>query len=231
MDTSMASHIEATVLKPIATRSDILTLCQQAKEYDFTCVCVSGLWADLCVQQLVGYKTRICSVIGFPLGNQRSTCKAHEARELVLQGVTEIDMVVSLGSYFSQDYEYVLHDIQMVREAIRKASNEVKNYQTLLKVIVETCYLSDEDIIQLCKLSIDGGAEFVKTSTGFASAGATEKHVRLMKSTVGERACIKAAGGIRDYDTACVMLQAGADRIGTSSGVDIMNAHARCSKK
>ncbi len=222
MKRSIASYIDATVLKPTANRNDILTLCQQAQEYDFACVCVSGLWADLCVQQLQGYKTRVCSVVGFPFGNQSSICKAHEARELVLQGVTEIDMVISLGSYFSQNHEYVLQDIQIVREAIYKASDEVKNKHTLLKVILETCYLSDEDIIRLCKLSINGGAEFVKTSTGFAHGGATEKHVKLMKNTIGENAYVKAAGSIRDYNTACAMLQVGADRIGTSSGVDIV---------
>ncbi len=226
MEKDIASYIDATVLKATAQRSDIVALCKEARTHEFACVCVSGQWASLCVHELEGCATRVCSVVGFPLGNESSACKAREAQHLVTQGVTEIDMVVSLGAYFSQDYDYVLQEIRAVREAIGKASNAVKNTHALLKVIIETCYLLEEDIVRLCEMCISAGAEFVKTSTGFGDAGATVEHVRLMKRVVGKKARVKAAGGIRNYATARAMIEAGADRIGTSAGVDIVQMRA-----
>lgn len=223
--------------KPIASyigqyssrqRSGILALCEDAKTHAFACVCVSGQWASLCVAQLAGSPTRVCAVVGFPLGNESSEAKAHEAGHLVAQGVREIDMVVSLGAYFSQDYDYVLQDMRAVREAMQAhATGE----PALLKVILETCYLCEKDIARLCELCMQAGADFVKTSTGFGSVGATVEHVRLMRRVVGDKARIKAAGGIRDYATACAMIEAGASRIGTSAGVDIVQMREQTEEK
>lgn len=211
---TMAKAIDHTVLKAVATRSDVEKLAKEALEHGFGAVCVNSTHVALVSGILQGSGVQVCSVVGFPLGAMHTRAKAFEAETASACGATEIDMVLNIGALKSGDPGTVEADIQAVRLAIGPGS--------LLKVIIETCLLNDEEKILACTLAKSAGADFVKTSTGFSTGGATVEDVRLMKAAVGEALQVKASGGIKDWKTAAAMIQAGASRIGTSSGVTIL---------
>lgn len=206
-------RIDHTLLRPDSTKHDILSLCREANELGFQVVFVPPCYLSDAVTVLAGTGIRIGVPIGFPLGAETTSVKVKAAVEAFEQGAQELDMVLNVGRLKSGDYSLVLQDILSVVQATPGASH---------KVILETCYLSQEEKRVACSLAMDGGAQYVKTSTGFAFAGATVEDVHLMKQVVGEQVKIKASGGIRDLKMTCALLAAGADRIGTSAGVAIM---------
>jgi deoxyribose-phosphate aldolase len=209
----IAGKIDHTLLKPNATSGQIEKLCAEAAQYHFASVCVNPTWVPLCSKLLRGSGVKVCTVIGFPLGSANTESKAAEAETAVEQGADELDMVINIGKLLDGDDRYVLQDIEAVVQAARGRT---------VKVIVEICYLDSAQIVRACQLSKDAGAQFVKTSTGFGTGGATEEAVRLMRQTVGPRMGVKAAGGIRNRDDAIRMLSAGASRIGASAGIAIV---------
>jgi deoxyribose-phosphate aldolase len=209
----IASLIDHTLLKANATKEEIVKLCEEAKEYGFASVCVNPVYVNLCKQLLKGTNVKVCTVVGFPLGATTSNVKAFEAKEAVANGADEIDMVINIGALKSGNYQLVLDDIKAVREATRGK---------ILKVIIETAYLTKEEKIKACELAKQAGADFVKASTGFAPAGATVEDIALMKSVVGLKIGVKASGGIRTLEDALKMVKAGATRIGTSASVAIV---------
>ncbi|MDY5738347.1 MAG: deoxyribose-phosphate aldolase [Anaerovoracaceae bacterium] len=208
-------YLDNTILKPEATPAQVEKLCKEAKEYDFFSVCVNSAYVEMATKLLQGTDVKTCAVVGFPLGACTTASKAFETSEACRLGAGEIDMVLNVGMMKAKDYDYIVADIKAVVDAAAE-------YDAIVKVILETCLLTDDEIVEACKLSEKAGAHFVKTSTGFNSAGATKEHVALMKKTVGDRLQVKASGGIRDYDTVKAMIDAGADRIGASAGVQIM---------
>lgn len=209
----IAGYIDHTVLAADATKERIESLCREAAEYGFASVCVNSCWVPLASRLLEGSSSKVCTVVGFPLGAMESSAKAFEARNAVEGGADEIDMVINVGFLKSGMIDAVLEDIKAVRKACEGHT---------LKVIIETCLLSDEEKRIACELSEKAGADYVKTSTGFSTGGATVEDVRLMRSVVGDRLGVKASGGIRDYKTALAMIEAGASRIGASAGVRIV---------
>lgn len=204
--------IDHTVLKPTAMPQDIRNLCKEALEYHFGAVCVHPCYVKLAKNELEGSGVKVVTVVGFPLGANTSAVKAAEAQEAIANGADELDMVLNIGAAKAGDWELVESDIR----AVAQAADGV-----LLKVIIETCYLTDEEIVQACRTAVAGGAAFVKTSTGFGPAGAKLEHVRLMRQTVGPLIGVKASGGISTYSQALAMIEAGANRLGTSSSVKI----------
>ncbi|NYE58322.1 deoxyribose-phosphate aldolase [Carboxydothermus ferrireducens] len=215
--TEIAQMIDHTLLKATATYADIEKLCQEAKEFNFKSVCVNPAFVPFASQLLKDSEIKVCTVIGFPLGATSTAVKAYEASWAVENGALEVDMVINIGALKAGRYEEVLEDIKEVVSAAKG-----KNPTVVVKVIIETCYLTDEEKIKACELAVEAGADFVKTSTGFGTGGATVEDVRLMKRTVGEKAEVKASGGIRSFADAIKMIEAGATRLGTSSGVLIM---------
>lgn len=213
----LAGVIDHTLLKPEATPIQIQKLCQEAREYQFASVCVNPAYVPLAVSELKNSTVPVCAVVGFPLGNATTAMKTIETRMMVTAGAREIDMVIHVGQLKSGNTDGVRDDIQAVVAAAGQG--------TLVKVILETCLLTDDEIILGCRLAQAAGAHFVKTSTGFNKAGATEAHVALMRQTVGNRMGVKAAGGIRDFETAMKMVQAGASRIGASASVEIVRGN------
>ncbi len=210
----MAPYIDHTILKPEATVDVIDQFCDEAVQYGFRAVCVhSGNIAHV-AGRLKGENVAVCSVVGFPFGAMHSSVKAFEAQTAVECGARELDMVLNIGALKSTDFKTVEADIRAVRQAV--------DSKIILKVIIETALLTQEEKIRACEISKNGGADFVKTSTGFAGGGATVSDVRLMRKIVGHEMKIKASGGIKDWATACAMIKAGADRIGTSAGVEIL---------
>ena len=209
---NLASYIDHTLLKPVATKTDILKLCEEAKHYHFASVCVNPCWVSLCSETLRGTGVNVCTVIGFPLGANTSEIKAQEAALAIKQGANEIDMVINIGALKEGNTDYVYQDIL----AVRKASKG-----KILKVIIETSYLTDEEKKTVCKIAAQAGADFVKTSTGFSSAGATTEDVKLMKEISGIK--VKASGGIRTKEDALKMIEAGASRLGASAGIKIVS--------
>jgi deoxyribose-phosphate aldolase len=207
-------YIDHTILKPEATEAQIINLCRQAKEYAFKSVCVNPYYVPLVSRELKKSKVKTCAVVGFPLGATSCEIKSFETHTLIFSGAQEIDMVINIAALKDKLYDVVEEEIWAVTAAAKG--------KAIVKVIIECCLLSDEEKIRACQLSVKAGANFVKTSTGFSTSGATIKDVALMRSVVGERAGVKASGGIRDYTTALAMITAGATRIGTSSGVEIM---------
>lgn len=207
-------YIDHTLLKPTASEKDIINLCKEAIEYKFYSVCVNSCYVRLAKEFTKNSNVKVCSVIGFPLGAMSTKAKVFEAKQAVEDGADEIDMVINIGFLKSQNYLAVLKDITDVKNAIGKIP---------LKVILEISELSKNEIIKACEICLDAKADFVKTSTGFSKSGATLTAVRIMKKTVRENAKIKASGGIRDYDTAIKYIESGAERLGTSSGIDIVN--------
>jgi deoxyribose-phosphate aldolase len=206
--------IDHTLLKQNATKQQIITLCEEARTYDFASVCVNPTWVKTCAEQLDGSDVKVCTVIGFPLGATTTAVKVFETKNAIENGASEIDMVINIGALKDKHMSLVTEDIRAVKEAAGK---------NIVKVIIETCLLSDDEKILACRAVLDAKADFVKTSTGFSVAGATVEDVKLMKSVVGTQALVKAAGGVRTYDDLIAMIEAGADRIGTSAGVQLLN--------
>jgi len=216
--TKLAGLIDHTLLNPTATRAEIVTLCSEAREYHFASVCVNPFWVPLAAEQLADSGVAVCTVIGFPLGATASAAKAYEAGQAVQSGALEVDMVLNIGALLEGDTGSVLADIRAVVEASR-----AQNPAALTKVILETCYLNREQKVAACHLAARAGAKFVKTSTGFGTGGATAEDVALLRATVGPAMGVKASGGIKTAGQALVLLQAGANRIGASAGVQILN--------
>ncbi|MDO9538326.1 MAG: deoxyribose-phosphate aldolase [Thermoplasmata archaeon] len=215
IDNKIAGMIDHTLLKANATSAQIEKLCAEARQYNFASVCVAPTWVELCRSLVMGSPVKVCAVIGFPLGNAASQAKTLEAKIAVEDGADELDLVMNIGKLLDGDYDFVRDDIQSVVAAANGR---------LVKVIIEFCYLNEEQIIKACQLSKEAGAQFVKTSTGFGTSGATVEAVKLMRQTVGPDIGVKASGGIRNRDDALVMIKAGANRIGTSAGIAIVEA-------
>ena len=217
---NLAKMIDHTILKANATESDIEKLCQEAKQYEFASVCVNPYWVSFASNLLKDTTVKVCTVIGFPLGATSSESKASETEIAILQGADEVDMVINIGAMKDNKIDIVKNDILSVVNSARKTGQSL-NKKIIVKVIIETCYLTKDEIIHACNCAKNAGADFVKTSTGFGTGGATPEDVALMKQTVGSTMEVKASGGIRDYETAIKMIEAGASRIGTSSGINI----------
>ncbi len=205
--------IDHTLLKAYATREDILKLCNEAYKYNFKSVCVNPCFVGTASELLKGSGVLVCTVIGFPLGANTTQVKVYEAINAIADGADEIDMVINISWAKEHNYDAIYHEILSVVDAAGGV---------LVKVILETCYLTDEEIVECSKMALKAGADFVKTSTGFGTKGATVEHVKLMRETVGEDMGVKASGGIHNIDDYNKMVEAGASRIGTSSGVEIM---------
>ncbi len=210
----MASMIDHTVLKPSASREDIEKLCEEARRFRFASVCVNPCYVPLCAQMLRMTNVKVCTVVGFPLGAHRSEVKAFETERAINDGAQEVDMVINVGALKSKDHELVESDIRAVVEKCRSI--------VVSKVIIEAALFTDEEKVTACTLAKAAGADFVKTSTGFGPGGATAHDVALMRGVVGEDMGVKAAGGIRDVETAEEMIAAGASRIGASASVKIV---------
>jgi len=219
----MAKSIDHTLLKPDAVQADIEKLSAEAKQHAFGAVCVNSCHVPLAAKLLSGSQVHVCSVVGFPLGAMDTSSKAFEAKTAVEAGATELDMVINLGALKAGELKTVEADIRVVKNAV--------GHDKVVKVIIETCLLTREEKVQACQLAKSAGADFVKTSTGFSTGGATIEDVQLMKKTVGESMQVKASGGIKDWATAEAMLRAGATRIGTSSGVGILQGVPTYSKE
>lgn len=214
----LAPYIDHTLLKPEATREEIDRLCAEAVEHGFYSVCINSNWVAYCARKLRGKPVKVCSVVGFPLGAMDSRSKAFETRGAIENGADEIDMVINVGLLKSGKLREVEEDIRWVRRACRQG--------TVLKVILENALLTDAEKVQACQLAKNAGADYVKTSTGFSKSGATPEDVALMRRTVGPAMGVKAAGGIRSYDTAKAMIEAGATRIGASASVAMVTGKA-----
>lgn len=210
---NIASYLDHTVLAATATEEKIKKLCDEAKEWKFASVCVNTCWVEYCAKQLEGSDVNVCCVVGFPLGAMATEAKAFETSYAVKNGAKEVDMVINVGWLKDKKDDLVENDIREVKKACGKS---------VLKVIIETCYLTEEEKVRACELAVKAGADFVKTSTGFGTGGATSEDVALMRKTVGPNVGVKAAGGIRDYETAKKMIDAGATRIGCSAGIAIV---------
>lgn len=205
--------IDHTILKPDASIEAIKKICQEAKEYDFMSVCVNPAYISLCKEELKGSDVKVCTVIGFPLGATLPQAKVSETREAVMEGADEIDIVINVTMLKAKNDDYVYNEIERVR---RSCVGKV------LKVIIETCLLTDEEKVRACLLAKKAGADFVKTSTGFSTGGATVHDVALMRKTVGDDMGVKASGGVRTHEDLLAMVEAGANRIGTSAGPKII---------
>lgn len=210
----MNKYIDHTALKPDTTLSEITKLCQEAKEYDFASVCVNPTWVSYCADYLKGTDVKVCTVIGFPLGATTAKTKAFEAKDAIDNGAREIDMVINIGALKDKRYDEVYQDIKGVVDVCKPH---------VVKVIIETCLLTDEEKVKACELAMKAHATFVKTSTGFSTGGATVHDVQLMKETVGDHCLVKASGGVRTNEDMMKMIEAGASRIGTSAGVQLLN--------
>ncbi len=213
---TIAHRIDHTLLKPEATQQQIETLCKEALENKFASVCVLPYYVPVCAQILKDSGVKVCTVIGFPLGATLTEAKLAEAHAGLKNGATELDMVINISALKNKSWLYVQNEI----DALAKKSHE---NNAILKVIIETCLLTEEEKIKACELVTNAGADFIKTSTGFSTSGATIEDVVLLKNHVGEKVMVKASGGIRDLQTAAAMIEAGADRLGTSSGVKIVH--------
>lgn len=211
---NIAKKIDHTLLKADSTEDQIIKLCKEAKEYSFYSVCVNPTWVKEASKQLEGSEVKVCTVIGFPLGATTTETKVFEAKNAMENGATELDMVINIGQLKAQDNEAVEKDIQAVVQAAGD--------KALVKVIIETSLLTEEEKVRACELSVKAGADYVKTSTGFSTGGATVEDVRLMRETVGPNIGVKASGGVRDKKDALAMVDAGASRIGASSGIKIV---------
>jgi deoxyribose-phosphate aldolase len=211
---NLSSMIDHTLLKPDATEEQIKKLCKEARENKFASVCINPHYVPLAVECLRGSDVKVCTVIGFPLGASTTRTKVAEAKEVVENGAGEVDMVINIGALKSGDIDAVRNDIESVVIAVKD--------RALVKVIIETCLLTDEEKVKACQIAKMAGADFVKTSTGFSTGGATVEDVKLMRQVVGSEMGVKASGGVRSFATAMEMIKAGANRLGTSSGVAIV---------
>lgn len=210
----ISSKIDHTILKADAHRDSIVKLCEEAIEYEFAAVCVNPYYVSLSSELLKDSDVKVATVIGFPLGANTPEVKTFEAKNAIDNGALEVDMVINIAALKNKEYPLVLEDIKGVVEAARD--------RAIVKVIIETALLTEEEKIKACQLSKKAGADYVKTSTGFSTEGATVSDVKLMKSVVGEDMKVKASGGIRDFETAKAMIEAGASRLGTSAGIKII---------
>lgn len=215
MSTEIAYMIDHTALKPDTSKQQIEKLCQEANEYKFASVCVNPTWVSYASELLKDSEAKVCTVIGFPLGATTSAVKAFETSDAIKNGADEVDMVINIGALKDRNTELVEQDIKAVVDAAEG--------KALVKVIIETSLLDDEEKKLACELAVQAGADFVKTSTGFSTGGATEEDIKLMRQTVGPEIGVKASGGVRDKQEAVLMISAGATRIGASSGVAIVN--------
>ncbi|KPL25017.1 MAG: deoxyribose-phosphate aldolase [Anaerolineae bacterium SM23_84] len=215
MPAGVAQYIDHTLLKPEATADQIATLCAEAREHHFAAVCVNPCNIRQCTELLRGSDVHVCSVVGFPLGATLPEVKAYETERVIWDGATEIDMVINIGALKGGDYALVQRDIEAVVHVAHRN-------RALVKVIIETALLTDDEKVKACTLAKAAQADYVKTSTGFGPGGATLHDVELMRRTVGPEMGVKAAGGIRDYETAQKMITAGATRLGASAGVKIL---------
>ena len=213
----LARYIDHTLLKPDATRAQLEQLCAEAAEHQFSTVCVNGSRVEVAYSLLEDCDVQVCTVVGFPLGAMEADAKRYETEVAVDLGASEIDMVMNVGRFKDGEHDYIVREI---RDVVEAADDRV------VKVILETCLLTNDEIAKACKLVTQAQAHFVKTSTGFGNAGATLEHVRLMRETVGQFAGVKAAGGVRNADDARAMIEAGATRIGTSNGVAIVSGES-----
>ena len=206
-------YIDHTILKATASSADVQKLCEEAIEHEFYSVCVNGCYVAEAKHLLQGTDVKVAAVVGFPLGAMTTASKVFEAKEAIENGASEIDMVINVAKLKDGEFDYVENEIRLIKEAIG---------DNVLKVIIETCYLTDEEKVKACELSLVAKADFVKTSTGFGTGGATYEDVKLMKSVVGDNAKVKASGGVRDKETAQKYVDLGAERLGTSSGIEIV---------
>jgi deoxyribose-phosphate aldolase len=216
----LAGRIEHTLLKPTVSRSDILILCEEAKKYSFRAVCVNPLYVPYARNISSGTDIKVCTVVGFPLGSNKTSTKVFEAMEAVKDGADELDFVINLGALKESRWDLVRKDIYDIVMATPRVIH---------KAIIETCYLSEEEIKRVCEIIIEAGAEFVKTSTGYGPSGAKVSDIRLIKSIVGNKLKIKASGGIKALKQLISMVKVGANTLGTSSGVKIMEEFIRAS--
>ena len=214
MDKPLASYIDHTILKPDAAESKVRELCEEAKKYHFASVCVNLTNVPLCAELLADSGVMVCCVVGFPLGAVTPEVKAYETKRAVELGAQEVDMVINIGQAKDHKWDAVKADIAAVVESAKDRAH--------VKVIIEACLLTDEEKVEACRMAKEAGADFVKTSTGFSTGGATPEDVALMRRTVGPDMGVKAAGGIRDYESAMKVISAGANRIGTSNGIAIV---------
>ncbi|MED5102315.1 deoxyribose-phosphate aldolase [Niallia sp. FSL K6-0212] len=212
---NIAKMIDHTLLKADATKEQIVTLCEEAKQYTFASVCVNPTWVKAASELLNGTEVKVCTVIGFPLGASTSATKAFETEDAIKNGATEVDMVINIGALKDKTYDLVKEDIKAVVDAAKG--------KALSKVIIETSLLTNEEKEIACKLAVEAGADYVKTSTGFSTGGATVEDITLMRKTVGPDIGVKASGGVRSSEDTEKMIAAGATRIGASSGVAIVN--------
>lgn len=210
----ISKYIDHTILNADATKDEVEKVCSEAKEYDFKTVCINPTWVDYAVNLLKGTDVGVTTVIGFPLGANTPETKAAEALQAVEKGAADIDMVINIGALKNEEYSTVLKDIQAVVDAVAG--------KAIVKVIIETALLTKTEKIRACELAKQAGADFVKTSTGFSTGGATLDDVQLMRATVGPDMGVKASGGVRSYEDALAMIEAGATRIGASSGIAIV---------
>lgn len=206
--------IDHTALKPNTNKKSILKLIAEAKTYDFASVCVNPCWVALAHQELKNTDVKVCTVIGFPLGANTTEVKVFEAKDAIEKGAQEIDMVINIAMLKDKEYDYVENEIHQILEAAKD--------KAIVKVIIEACLLTDEEKIKACELSQKAGADFVKTSTGFSTGGATVHNIALMRKTVGTDMGVKASGGVHTHEEALAMIEAGANRIGASAGVKLL---------
>ncbi|RZT22302.1 MULTISPECIES: deoxyribose-phosphate aldolase [Fictibacillus] len=210
----VARMIDHTALKAETTKKEILTLCEEAKKYNFFSVCVNPTWVYTAFEQLKDSEVAVCTVIGFPLGANTPEVKAFETKNAIENGATEVDMVINIGALKDGNYELVEQDVRAVVEAAKG--------KALTKAIIETALLTDEEKVKACEIAVKAGIDFVKTSTGFSTGGATAEDIKLMRETVGPNIGVKASGAVRDRETALAMIEAGATRIGASAGIAIV---------
>lgn len=213
---NIAKYIDHTILKATANEKDLKKLCDEAKEYGFYSVCVNGANVEFCKNYLGDSDVKIAAVVGFPLGAMSKEAKVFEAKKCIEDGANEIDMVINIAKLQDGDYDYVYNEIKEIKEAIK---------DNVLKVIIETCYLTNEEKIKACELSVKANADFVKTSTGFGTGGATFEDAKLMLDTVKDKSLVKASGGVKDFETAKKYVDLGVKRLGTSSGIDIVKGN------
>ncbi len=206
-------YIDHTTLKAMAQKEEIKKLCDEAKEYKFYSVCVNGSNVAYAYEQVKDSDVKVAAVVGFPLGAMSMEAKIFESKKAIEDGASEIDMVINIGALKDKDYDYVEKEISEIKKAIGN---------NILKVIIETCYLTDDEKIKACELSVAAKADFVKTSTGFGTGGATFEDVKLMKEVVGNKAQVKASGGVKNFKTVKKYIELGATRLGTSSGIEII---------
>lgn len=210
---NLAKLIDHTILKPVATQEDVRSLIEEARQYGFFSVCINPFWVAYAKELLKGSDVKVCTVVGFPLGANTTAVKVYETQDALKNGADEIDMVINIGALKARDYKTVLEDIKAVRQACEGH---------VLKVIIETSRLTDEEKVKACELSAEAGADFVKTSTGFTGGGATAADVALMRKSIPAHMQVKASGGVRTREDFDAMVAAGATRIGASSGVKII---------